>query len=91
MLDREIGNARPRVEIAWSNERLRRARIEAAAARAAAVRLERQIRLEIRISQHNADERERSDFGMNQHHVLADPSEPASWANSRSGTGPAST
>src|SRR5258705_6354057 len=76
MLDREIGNARARVEIAFSDERLGGARIEAAAARAAAVRLEWKIRLEIRITQHNADERERSDFGMYQHHVLADPSEP---------------
>src|SRR5258705_7459340 len=58
MLDREIGNARSSVEIAFSDERLGGARIEAAAARAAAVRLERQVRPEIRISQYNADERE---------------------------------
>src|SRR6266566_2567744 len=45
VFDREIGNAGARVEIAWPRERLGGTRIKTAAARAAAIGFERQIRL----------------------------------------------
>src|SRR2546426_9201247 len=75
VLDREIRDTRPRIEIARPDECLCRARIETAPARAAAVRFERQIRREVGVRQNDADERERADLGMDEHHVLTDPSE----------------
>ena len=75
MLDREIRDARPRIEIARPDESLCGAGIETAPAGAAAVRFERQVRLEVGVRQNDADERERADLGMDEHHVLADPAE----------------
>src|SRR6266487_3505980 len=76
MLDREIRDARACVEIARPGEGLGGAGVETPLAGAAAVRLERQVRLETSVGEHDADERERADLGMDQHHVLADPAEP---------------
>src|SRR6266496_4399374 len=76
MLDREIRDARARVEITRPGEGLGGAGVKTAPAGAAAVRLERQVRLETSVGEHDADERERADLGMDQHHVLADPAEP---------------
>src|SRR5260370_12930748 len=55
---------------------MRRAGVEAGAARAAAIRLERQVGLERRVAEHDADEGERADARIDQHRVLADPAEP---------------
>src|SRR5258708_20224418 len=55
---------------------IRRAGVEAGAARAAAIRLERQVGLERRVAEHDADEGERADARIDQHRVLADPAEP---------------
>src|SRR6266566_3521206 len=75
MLDRQIRNARSRVEIARSDEGIGRTGIEAAAACPAAVRFEGEIRFQRCIGQDDADERERPELWMDQHHVLPNPSE----------------
>src|SRR5206468_2840358 len=66
---REAGIARP-------YERLGGTGVEATPARTAAVRFEREIRREIGVRQDDTDEREGTDLRMDEHHVLADPSEP---------------
>ena len=76
VLDREVGDAAPRVEHARCDERARRACVQTGAAGAAPIRLERQIGDEIRVGQHDADEGERAPVGVDQHHVLPDPAEP---------------
>ena len=76
MLDREIRDAGPCVQVARAGEGIRGTGVEAAAASAAPVRIERQVGREGGIGEHDADEREGADLGVNQHHVLADPTEP---------------
>src|SRR5690349_13569589 len=75
VLDREVRDARAGVEIAGPDERLRRTGVKTARARAAPIGFERRIGLDVRVSQHNADERERADLRTNEHHVLADPAQ----------------
>src|SRR5262249_2045363 len=75
VLDRQIRNARARVEIARAHEGLRRTGVQTAPAGAGAVRVERKIGLEVGVGQHHADEREGTDLGVDEHHVLADPAE----------------
>src|SRR5260370_32964830 len=55
---------------------MRGAGVGAGAARAAAIRLERQVGLERRVAEHDADEGERADARIDQHRVLADAAEP---------------
>src|SRR5207248_7526551 len=67
VLDREVGDAAPRVEYARLDEGLGGTGVETAAARAATIGLKREIGDELGIGEDHADERERPDGRMDQH------------------------
>src|SRR6185503_4370480 len=60
MLDREVRDAEPRVDLIGRDDRAGRAAIETAPARAAVLALERRIRLERPIDEHFAQQEERA-------------------------------
>src|SRR5207237_8640395 len=76
VLDREIGNATPRVERPRLDEGIGRTGLEAASARATAVGLEGEVGDQLGIREDHADERERADGRIDQHRVLPDPPQP---------------
>src|SRR5882762_5798960 len=75
MLDGQVRNAAPGVEHVRCGKGIRRAGVEAGAAGAAAIGVERQVGCELRVGEHDADEGERAAARIDQHRILADPAQ----------------
>ena len=88
VLDGEVGDAARRVQHARLDERVRGAGLEAAATRAAPIRCEGEIGSERGIGEDDADEGERAQRRVDEHHVLADPAEARPLGQLALGDGP---
>ena len=75
VLDREIGNAAPRVELIRRRKRARRTRVEAGAALSAMVRF-RRVGRQVEVREDRAQEQPGAKFARHQIGVLALPAEP---------------